>query len=299
MKKILVIGNFTRDVNILDSGKRSSIGGPPYYIHKALKYYSDLKLIIVSSIGNDFPRESINDLCKDNVECILKQYSTPTISFVNDYRNVVRKQSVKGGGYKITAEQIRSVGKVDFSIVSPVLDEVDKSLLEEIKSRSRVAVDPQGFLRVLDDGMIRLASSDLSYYQGVDILKPSVEEFRVLTRDLKDLYSILNIVRGYVVVSSGDKGAYLLIDGFTYYIPAYKVKGVDVTGAGDMFIGSLIYSLVKGTSILDSCIYSNAVVSILLERDVISSDLLNYRINFIKKGLKIFKLEKLKNILLL
>lgn len=299
MKKILVIGNFTRDVNILDSGRRSSIGGPPYYIHKALKHHPDLKLIIVSSIGKDFPSESINDICKDNVECILKQYNTPTISFVNDYRNVVRKQSVKGGGYKITAEQISSVGKVDFSIVSPVLNEVDKSLLEGIKSRFKVAVDPQGFLRVLDNGMVRLVSSDLSYYQGVDILKPSVEEFRVLTRDLKDIYTILNLVRGYIIVSNGDQGAYLLMDRSTYYIPAYKVRGVDVTGAGDMFLGSLIYSLVKGTSILDSCIYSNAVVSILLEQDVLSSDLLNYRMDFIKKRLKIFKLEELKNILLL
>jgi ribokinase len=63
------------------------------------------------------------------------------------------------------------------------------------------------------------------------------------------------------VVTLGRKGcAALSEDGF-FESGGFDVKAVDTTGAGDVFHGAFLYSVLKGWDVRRCCIFSNAVAA--------------------------------------
>ena len=81
-----------------------------------------------------------------------------------------------------------------------------------------------------------------------DIIKLSDVETELLT-DEKDPESaaikLYNMGVELVAVTLGSEGALMLAKGKTQYLPAYKTKAVDATGAGDAFLGSFIYRVLE------------------------------------------------------
>ncbi|OFI01508.1 ribokinase [Clostridium acetireducens DSM 10703] len=75
----------------------------------------------------------------------------------------------------------------------------------------------------------------------------------------------------YVIITLGEKGAVLVSKDNMSVIPAYKVKAVDTTAAGDSFIGALASKLEKENKIdfytLESAVkFGNKVSSITVQR---------------------------------
>jgi len=81
---------------------------------------------------------------------------------------------------------------------------------------------------------------------SVDILKVSDEEMVFLTgeTDLEKGAAMLE-EKGpaIVLVSLGPKGAFFLCADGIGYVPTYNVRTIDTTGAGDAFLGAVIYRL--------------------------------------------------------
>ena len=98
----------------------------------------------------------------------------------------------------------------------------------------------------------------------IDVFLPSIEESIELSGSRK-LKSIADVFfdRGvkHVAIKLGSKGCYLRegkdVDGVI--IPAYKVKAIDTTGAGDSFCAGFITGLVKGMSYVECGNFANAV----------------------------------------
>ncbi len=61
-----------------------------------------------------------------------------------------------------------------------------------------------------------------------------------------------------VIVTLGEKGALIMGKHSKSYVPSYKVKPVDTTGAGDAFIGGMAYALVHRKSVKDAVKYGCA-----------------------------------------
>ncbi len=61
-----------------------------------------------------------------------------------------------------------------------------------------------------------------------------------------------------VIVTLGDKGALIVSRLSRKYVPAFKVKPVDTTGAGDAFIGGFAMALLKRNSLKDAVQYACA-----------------------------------------
>jgi fructokinase len=81
---------------------------------------------------------------------------------------------------------------------------------------------------------------------AADILKVSEEEMALLTGESGvEKGAAILAERGPTValVSLGAKGAYFLCAGGGGFLPAYSVKTVDTTGAGDAFLGAVHYRL--------------------------------------------------------
>lgn len=85
--------------------------------------------------------------------------------------------------------------------------------------------------------------------QGVqlaDILKVSEEEMQLLTGESdpqKGAGKLLEMGPSLVLVSMGAKGAYYQNRAGSGHVPAFDVETVDTNGAGDAFLGAVLYQL--------------------------------------------------------
>ena len=69
-----------------------------------------------------------------------------------------------------------------------------------------------------------------------------------------------------VLVTLGEKGAYLKNKDEDIIIPTMKVKAVDTTGAGDCFNGVFVMYLALGKSVIEAIKYANVASSISVTR---------------------------------
>jgi ribokinase len=102
------------------------------------------------------------------------------------------------------------------------------------------------------------------------VLTPNETEARILTGiEVVDDDSarraaarLLSVGVKAVVLTLGSKG-FLLADGNTMeVVPAWKVKAVDTTAAGDAFMGGLTVGLAQGQSLRDAALFANRVAAL-------------------------------------
>ncbi len=116
---------------------------------------------------------------------------------------------------------------------------------------------------VLDAGPARPLSPSL--LRNVDILSPNQTELAtLLKREIKDseqakkeAEKLLGWGINTLILKLGKKGSYLLTAETRSYFPAYEVKAVDSTAAGDAFMGALCLSLSQGKSLPQAIQFAN------------------------------------------
>ena len=70
-----------------------------------------------------------------------------------------------------------------------------------------------------------------------------------------------------VILKLGERGCYLaLANGHREFVPAYKVRAIDSTAAGDAFNGAFATALVRGQSPVDGAAWASAVAAISVTR---------------------------------
>ena len=65
-----------------------------------------------------------------------------------------------------------------------------------------------------------------------------------------------------VIGTVGEKGCKAVIDGHVEYFPAYPVKAVDTTGAGDVFHGAFLAGYLDGMELRDNIRFASAVAAL-------------------------------------
>jgi len=66
-----------------------------------------------------------------------------------------------------------------------------------------------------------------------------------------------------VILKLGDRGAYILDGGSEgVFVPAFKIKAVDSTAAGDAFNGGLAVALMQGKGLHEATVYASAVAAL-------------------------------------
>jgi ribokinase len=111
--------------------------------------------------------------------------------------------------------------------------------------------------------------------QRVDTLIPNETELQLLTgmptsteEEIIDaaLYvKSLGVKR--IIVTMGEKGSYLINDEQQVHKPAYKIKPVDTTAAGDSYIAAFAVGLTKGMSDLEAANFASKVAAITVTRE--------------------------------
>jgi ribokinase len=69
-----------------------------------------------------------------------------------------------------------------------------------------------------------------------------------------------------VICTLGDKGALILAEGAREHVPAFPVKAVDPTAAGDAFAGGLAVFLAEGLPLAEAVLKANAVAGLSVTR---------------------------------
>jgi len=159
-------------------------------------------------------------------------------------------------------DEIVSAGVLLVQLESP-LDAVQRAIHLAGRSDALVIVNPAP-AQYLNN----------SWFHGVDVITPNKIEAEMLsglkiTDDASLAASaqrILDFGISIVIITLGRRGVFLATKNGMSLIPAYTVKAIDSTGAGDVFSGSLASFLAEGMSIEEAVKMATASASISVTR---------------------------------
>lgn len=251
MRKVLLVGHFTKDIIDVEGRVYNSLGGPPLYAGLLLSR-SRYKPVVLTRVGTDYPEEMLSLLRGRGVEFHDNPVTQkPTTCFLlkvvgGDFKPYLRSRCsdiTTGSGPSPDPDAV---------ILNPVAREVDLSLAMECRRDSEVVyVDPQGFLREWDDtGSIRLARSEV--FLGVlrlsNAVKMDVEEARVATGADELEEAVKRVMRmgvEYFILTRGPTTR-LYTPGHAYEYAGRSLKFADAVGLGDLLGGGFVAGLLEG-----------------------------------------------------
>ncbi|MBO4592641.1 MAG: ribokinase [Bacteroidaceae bacterium] len=110
--------------------------------------------------------------------------------------------------------------------------------------------------------------------KNVDIIIPNETEAAYMTGvQVTDDDSALAAIRkmqamgaSNAIITVGQHGAYTIVDDKLVRVPAFEVKAVDTTAAGDTFCGALCVALTKGSTLVKAIRFANKAASISVTR---------------------------------
>lgn len=106
--------------------------------------------------------------------------------------------------------------------------------------------------------------------RDVDLITPNETEAEALSgiriKNLESAAKAAEIMQSKgvknVIITMGEKGAYVRSGKFTGMVPGIKVKAIDTTGAGDVFNGALAVALAEGMDHKDAVFFANRAAAI-------------------------------------
>jgi sugar/nucleoside kinase (ribokinase family) len=249
----LVVGHVTKDV--VDGGYRP--GGTATYAALTAQRLG-LQVGVLTSTGPDVSPFPDGPMMVHNVP------SDASTVFENIYRGRSRKQYVRSAASVLHPADVplawRSARIVH---LGPVAQEVSPALASAFPG-ALVGVTPQGWLRRWDrDGLVvPVAWADSALVlEAVDVVVLSLEDLGG-DRALLDRY----IERArLLILTVGDGGCIVHREGRQQRIPAFAVKELDPTGAGDVFAAGFLIRYADTRDAGDAARFANCVASFVVE----------------------------------
>ncbi|MCG8538330.1 MAG: ribokinase [Clostridia bacterium] len=239
------------------------------------------KVQIIGMVGDDsFGRDLKESLNRDRVDVryIKTDRNTPTgiaMIMVNDEgdNSIV---VVPGANFKLTPKDIDDSleaieeGEIVVAQLETPIDTVRYTLKKAKELGKYSILNPAPAAR-LDDELIGY----------IDLLIPNETELEVLSG--KAIESELDIISAAkilidkgvkeLIVTMGDKGSLYINGNESRIYPAYRVKPVDTTAAGDSFIGGIAVALWQGKTMEESIQFATKVGALTVTKEGAQSSL--------------------------
>lgn len=270
--RIAVFGNPTIDEIRRDGNVFLAPGGSAVYVSAASAYLG-AKVDLVGNVGNDYPREALNQLRKAGVSIdSIRHMNAPSTRFELTYHDSSRRIRVLCSGDRLSANRVRGAWRA--AHIGPVFGEVDSSTVLRLRRHTRfVSLDLQGFVRdSRRDRSVRLVRRRLAPVLGASqVIKASLEEARIQTGTKDPLEAAEALLANgpiYVIVTLAGKGAILAMkEGGRFRIPTYPEELlVDPTGTGDGFVGAWLSTMVSTRDPVWAASVGAALASFMLRR---------------------------------
>jgi sugar/nucleoside kinase (ribokinase family) len=250
--KIAIASHIVLDRLKMNDGRiYESIGGPPCYCGITSRRFG-FDVSLVTKTGRDLPGELYCTLQKNNImlsDSVL--VDSPTTKFLIISHGNSRDLKLQDKCDPITIDDIQKT-KADCWLASPVIDELSQDVLIEIKhnrgKKNFVMLDPQGYLRLIDDqGWIVIRDKldiDLS---GINAIKVDNQEMAALTGGLRGLAGMhaLNSRGVEFVIYTEDRIIHMLHNQTHYWLAMQEIDTTDSTGVGDILSASFSCAYIK------------------------------------------------------
>src|SRR5688572_12790484 len=268
MKKILCIGEALIDMICTDKGKSLSdgnnflkkAGGAPTNVAAAIAALGG-NVELLAKVGADpFGRHLIDVMQEFNVSTrwILRDPDHfTTFAFVSLMENGERDFYFnRGADSQLSVKDIAPVDLTEFSIVhfgsatgflpGPLQAAYQGLLQQCLQNEVFISFDPNYRHLLFQNNTQAFIDQSWNFLKSCHFFKVSDEEAMLITgrATLTDAIETLSRKTTAVfAITLGNDGTILGMKGETFIVPSIAVNPVDTTGAGDAFVGAVLYQL--------------------------------------------------------
>ena len=273
---LLTVGTVAFDSIETPFGKAERIvGGAATFIGLSASYFVD-QVNVVSVIGDDFPKEVLQDMEKRgiNLEGLQVKEGEKSFFWEGKYHNNMNSRDTLDTQLNVL-ENFDPVlpdayKSPSFLMLGNLTPAVQMRVLEQLESKPKLVVmDTMNFW--MDIAWDEL----LEVIKKVDVLMINDEEARQLSKEyslVSAAKKILTMGPEYLVIKKGEHGALLFHKDEIFSAPALPLEMVyDPTGAGDTFAGGFTGYLAKCQDVdfekmKSAIIYGSAMASFTVEK---------------------------------
>jgi fructokinase len=265
---VICIGEALIDMICTDKGSSLSDGqhflkkpgGAPTNVAAAIGALGG-KVLLSAKVGDDpFGRQMISVMQEFNVDTKhvhLDKNSFTTFAFVSLMLDGERDFVFnRGADAELTESEVADIDLAGANIVhfgsataflDGPLNEAYYSLKERAKKEGKIiSFDPNYRHLLFGDKIPSFIEQSLIFLKEADFTKLSDEEAMLITETetLEEATAALvNLCSGVFAITLSKEGTLLGLARKTYIIPSIPVNPVDTTGAGDAFVGAVLYQL--------------------------------------------------------
>jgi len=273
---LLVIGTVAFDAIETPFGKTDKIvGGAATFASLAASYFYN-KTKIVAVVGDDFPKEDIENFNQRGISTEGLQVKQGEKSFFwsGKYHNDMNSRDTLITELNVLADFDPiipdSYQDCEYLMLGNLTPQVQQTVIKRLKNRPKLIVmDTMNF-------WMDIAMDDLlATIKMVDVLTINDGEARQLSNEyslVKAAKKILTMGPKYLIIKKGEHGALLFHEDKIFSAPALPLEEVfDPTGAGDTFAGGFIGYMAKMGEVnfdnmKNAIIYGSALASFCVEK---------------------------------
>ena len=285
-KRIVVFGSFVVDLmaraprhpvageTVFGSSFRMGPGGKGFN-QAVAAYKAGADVQIVTALGkDDFSRVALDTmhalgLSTQSVLVSATEQTGAALIIVDERNGQNEIVVIPGACAAMTAD--------DAEAVRPLLEQSDILLLQlevglEAVERAAQIAKAAGSMVILNPAPVRALSEKV--YPMLDLIIPNETEAERLTgitvsdevaaRKAAQWFEFRGVKR--VLITLGERGAFLYDAGECRMIPAYPVNCIDSTGAGDAFCGGLVTGLAEGMCLEQAAQFASAVAALSVQK---------------------------------
>lgn len=222
----------------------NDLGGPVSFATIPLEHYN-IPLRIITSFGKDLPKKHQNYFQSKNLDLKVVN-SEVTTKFLHELHENSRKMKIIQQATLLDEYCLDNCSN-RAAFVSPVFHEISATTIEKLQNENRyeiLAIDIQGLIRDKNE------SQDIIYNKTPEaekaskiahIVKYSLREAKYFTEkdNIHDIF--YNLPQdNWQIITAGGEGVYFSKEGHIYHMSTVPVTEIDSTGAGDVFLASLV-----------------------------------------------------------
>jgi ribokinase len=232
--------------------------------------------LFICNIGNDqFGHDAKNIFQKEGID-------TRYVNEIADQHSGIALINVNSEGENTIVVAPGANGTLSIDDIKKAEDEIKKASIvlmqletpvEALVYAAKIAKE-SGVKVILNPAPAPSKALPDELLKNVDILIPNVTEAEIIAKMKinnkssmnEAMHRILSKGISTVIITMGADGALAYEGGELFQVPAYKVKAVDTTAAGDTFCGALCVALDKGEKLKDAIRFANKASSISVTR---------------------------------
>jgi len=270
MNKILCIGEALIDMICTDKGMALSdgehflkkAGGAPMNVAAAIGALGG-SVAVAAKVGDDpFGQhliEVLNGFHVDTSHIIKDSHHFTTLAFVSLMENGERDFYFnRGADGQLSVEETESIHLQSFGIAhfgsatgflpGPLNAAYSKVFYKALDENLFVSFDPNYRELLFGNNREEFILRSWEFMEKAQFFKVSDEEAFLLTgqSSIEEAASVfIERTNAVFAITCGQDGTLLGVEGNTFMVPSISIEQVDTTGAGDAFVGALLFQLSK------------------------------------------------------